>query len=165
MKIVVIILLTCLLPVVLCWRFPGYPGVDCPTARRKMSEDPKRSWMIPKCNPDGTYRDMQCYDIDDPDACMCTYKDGTPITLPGFGINITSCVCPVVVHDRYLLDKEEGFLRCENGGYFKPLQCSEKTKECWCVTKYGNPVTPRSADRKSCDDVAENLGISIYQKQ
>ncbi|CAL1285407.1 unnamed protein product [Larinioides sclopetarius] len=157
MKIILAALFSCLLPAVLCWEYPGYPGVDCPTAREKMAADPKRGWMIPKCNVDGTYQDMQCFDVDDPDACMCTYKDGTPITLPGFGINITSCVCLVVSFDRYLLDKEVDYLECEKGGYFRPLQCNPNTGECWCVTKYGNQVAPPSPDRKSCDDVAHLL--------
>ncbi|GBM55028.1 hypothetical protein AVEN_80931-1 [Araneus ventricosus] len=157
MKIILTSLLACLLPAVLCWDFPGYPGVDCPTARQKMSEDPKHGWMLPKCNTDGTYQDMQCYDIDEPDVCMCTYKDGSPLTLPGFGVNISSCVCVVVGWDKYLLDKDDGLPECYNNGYFKPLQCSEKTKECWCVTKYGNQVAPPSPDRKSCDDVAHLL--------
>ncbi|GBN37947.1 hypothetical protein AVEN_200983-1, partial [Araneus ventricosus] len=53
--------------------------------------------------------------------------------------------------------KESGRLECGNSGYFKPLQCSKKTGECWCVTKYGNEVTPPSSDCKSCDDVAPLL--------
>ncbi|KAF8771870.1 Thyroglobulin like protein [Argiope bruennichi] len=155
MKVTGITLLICLLPAALCWEFPGYPGVDCPTAREKMPL-PHNGWMIPKCNKDGTYQDMQCFDVEDPDACMCTYKDGTPITLPGFGLNITSCVCPVVAYDRYLLDKEEEeIMDCENYGYFKSLQCSKKTGECWCVTRYGNVIAPPSKERKTCDDVAD----------
>ncbi|GFS35141.1 u36-Nephitoxin-Nsp1a_1 [Trichonephila inaurata madagascariensis] len=90
------ILLSCLLPVVLCWDFPGYPGVDCPTAREKMAHrTPQNQWMLPKCNADGTYQDLQCYDEypDVPDTCMCTALDGSPLTLPGFGLNIKTCVC------------------------------------------------------------------------
>ncbi|GBO07102.1 hypothetical protein AVEN_248259-1 [Araneus ventricosus] len=109
MKIILTALFACLLPAVLCWEFPGYPGVDCPTARRKMSEDPKNGWMLPKCNTDGTYQEMQCFDIDDPDACMCTYQDGSPLTLPGFGVNISSCVCIVVGWDKYLLGRDHGY--------------------------------------------------------
>ncbi|GBM76288.1 hypothetical protein AVEN_170104-1 [Araneus ventricosus] len=80
-------------------------------------------------------------------------------------------LCNVLLHDSrnhyhvssikymifFLTDKDEGLPECYNNGYFKPLQCNEKTKECWCVTKYGNQVAPPSPDRKSCDDVTHLL--------
>ncbi|GBN22167.1 hypothetical protein AVEN_187671-2 [Araneus ventricosus] len=68
-----------------------------------------------------------------------------------------TCLCHAISYERSLIDKESGRLECDNSGYFKPLQCSKKTGECWCVTKYGNQVTPPSSDRKSCDDVAHLL--------
>ncbi|CAL1292537.1 unnamed protein product [Larinioides sclopetarius] len=157
MKIILTALFSCLLPVVLCWKFPGYPDVDCLTAREKTMADPNNRKVVPKCNEDGTYQDMQCYDDNYPDTCFCTYKDGTLITVPGFGPSFTSCLCIVMSHDRLLLDEEEGHMNCANGGYFNPLQCSKKTGECWCVTKYGNQVASPSPDRKSCDDVAHLL--------
>ncbi|GBN22164.1 hypothetical protein AVEN_187670-1 [Araneus ventricosus] len=95
MKTFAVIVLSCLLAAVSCWEFPGYPGVDCPTARQKMALDPDNRWMMPRCNGDGTFQDLQCYDQypDVPDTCMCVALDGTPLTLAGFGLDVKTCDC------------------------------------------------------------------------
>uniref|UniRef100_A0A4Q8K2Z6 U48-Sparatoxin-Hju1e_1 n=1 Tax=Heteropoda jugulans TaxID=1358901 RepID=A0A4Q8K2Z6_9ARAC len=82
MKAFILAISTCILSVSLCWDFPGYPGVDCPTAREKMLTEPDVQWMIPKCYEDGTFTDMQCYEKY-PTVCMCVAPDGSPLTLPG----------------------------------------------------------------------------------
>ncbi|KAF8771872.1 hypothetical protein HNY73_019240 [Argiope bruennichi] len=57
------LLLICLSPAVLCaYHYPGYPGVDCPSASEEMLKNPPGDWMIPKCNKDGSFQEMQCFD-------------------------------------------------------------------------------------------------------
>ncbi|GIY60119.1 uncharacterized protein CDAR_38931 [Caerostris darwini] len=147
----VVAIISCLLPASLCWDFPGYPGVDCPTARQKILEDPTSQWMVPKCNADGTFQDKQCYDIESPDACMCVAPDGTTLTLAGFGIDIETCVCLTAGYEVKDPDEEPN---CVKGGYFAPLQCSKRRGDCWCVDKYGKVLVPPSKDVHSCDNVA-----------
>ncbi|GIY34800.1 uncharacterized protein CEXT_146261 [Caerostris extrusa] len=147
----VVAIISCLLPASLCWDFPGYPGVDCPTARQKILEDPTSQWMVPKCNEDGTFQDKQCYDIESPDACMCVAPDGTALTLAGFGIDIETCICLTASYDVKDPDEEPN---CAKGGYFAPLQCSKRRGDCWCVDKYGKVLVPPSKDVHSCDNVA-----------
>ncbi|GIY60125.1 u36-Nephitoxin-Nsp1a_1 [Caerostris darwini] len=160
MKTFVGALLACLLPAVLCWEFPGYPGVDCPTAREKMAvEDPDHRWMMPKCNADGTFQDMQCYDQYPgvPDTCMCVALDGSPLTLPGFGLDVKTCVCFLEQYKIFEHDHDAELPKCEKDGSFAPLQCSDVSKECWCVDKNGNIVVPPSKDVHSCDNDIHKL--------
>ncbi|GFU46556.1 u36-Nephitoxin-Nsp1a_1 [Nephila pilipes] len=153
MKTLAVVLLSCLLPAALSWEFPGYPGVDCPTAREKMAQDPENRWMLPKCNDDGTYKDLQCYDQypDVPDTCMCTALDGTPLTLPGFGLDVKTCVCFMAQYKISEHDPDAEMPKCEKDGSFAPLQCSEISKKCWCVDRNGNVLVPPSTEVHSCD--------------
>ncbi|GFU15069.1 u36-Nephitoxin-Nsp1a_1, partial [Nephila pilipes] len=41
--------------------------------------------------------------------------------------------------------------KCEKDGSFAPLQCSEISKECWCVDRNGNVLVPPSTEVHSCD--------------
>ncbi|GBN22169.1 hypothetical protein AVEN_187672-1 [Araneus ventricosus] len=150
--------LLCLSPAVLCeYRYPGYPGADCPTARKEMLKSPPGRWMTPKCNEDGSFQEWQCFDNPGPDDCMCVYRDGTLLSLPRRGENKETCICHVLSFEEFLINKEDRFMVCDSHGYFYPLQCSLETRKCWCVTKYGTVVAPPSADRKSCDDFAHLL--------
>ncbi|GIY60124.1 u36-Nephitoxin-Nsp1a_1 [Caerostris darwini] len=150
-KITAFVLLSCLLPTILCWSFIGYLGENCPNARQKMIEDPENRWMIPKCNEDGSYQHLQCFEGDDPDACMCVDRDGSAITLSGYGLNLTTCVCLVAGFKLFIKNHNAEMPKCANGGYFAPLQCSKSTNKCWCVDKYGNVLVPPSTEVRSCD--------------
>ena len=80
--------------------------MDCPTARRNMLAEEKPQWMIPKCHDDGSYVDLQCFE-DEPNTCMCVAPDGSPLTLPGFGLKVKTCVClmaqyKIYEHSKYL---------------------------------------------------------------
>ncbi|GFT43371.1 u36-Nephitoxin-Nsp1a_1 [Nephila pilipes] len=118
-----------------------------------MVQDPKNQWMLPKCNPDGTYQDLQCYDQypDVPDTCMCTLFDGSPLTLPGFGLDVKTCVCFLASFKISEHDPNAEVPKCEKDGSFSPLQCSESSKECWCVDRNGNVLVPPSTKVHTCD--------------
>ncbi|KAG8181175.1 hypothetical protein JTE90_010947 [Oedothorax gibbosus] len=119
-----------------------------------MPLNPQNQWMLPKCNEDGTFQDMQCYDQypEIKDTCMCTALDGAPLTLPGFGLDVKSCVCFLAMYDSYLKNPDAEFPKCEETGFYSPLQCNDSTKECWCVDKYGKVLVPPSTKVHSCDD-------------
>ncbi|GBM55020.1 hypothetical protein AVEN_80925-1 [Araneus ventricosus] len=153
MKTFTVIVLSCLLAAVSCWEFPGYPGVDCPTARQKMALDPDNRWMMPRCNGDGTFQDLQCYDQypDVPDTCMCVALDGTPLTLAGFGLDVKTCDCLLAQYRIFENDHSAELPKCEKDGSFAALQCSEISKECWCVDKKGTVLVQPSKDVHSCD--------------
>ncbi|XP_055953317.1 U24-ctenitoxin-Pn1a-like isoform X2 [Argiope bruennichi] len=161
-KILTCAVLFCVSPVVLCfYRYPGRPGYDCPTAREKMLKNSSGNWMIPKCNKDGSFQELQCFDTNGPDDCMCVYKDGTLLSLPHQGLNTTTCLCYMIKYER-LLKKfitEEDYRGpiCDYSGYFNHKQCSVESRKCWCVTKYGIEVVPPSPYRTTCDDVAHLL--------
>ncbi|GBM55023.1 hypothetical protein AVEN_80928-1 [Araneus ventricosus] len=110
LKILTYVVLICLSPRVLCfYRYPGYPGFDCPTAREGMMKRPSSYWMIPKCNDDGTFQEKQCYDAGGPDDCMCVYKDGTLLSLANQGFNTTTCLCHAIAYERSLIGKHSFF--------------------------------------------------------
>ncbi|GBM55035.1 hypothetical protein AVEN_80936-1 [Araneus ventricosus] len=155
MRILTCAVFLCLSSAVLCdYHYPGRRGVDCPTAREEMLKRPPGDWMIPRCNKDGSFQALQCFDNPGPDDCMCVGRNGAPFNLPRMGDNIETCICHIVSQDQYRIDKEYRTLKCNSSGYFNPLQCSMKTGKCWCVTKYGTVVAPPSVSRKWCDDVA-----------
>ncbi|GBO12433.1 hypothetical protein AVEN_7464-1 [Araneus ventricosus] len=122
-----------------------------------MLRHPSRTWMTPKCNKDGSFQELQCFDNPGPDDCMCVYKNGAALTRLHQGRNITQCFCYAIAYERYLKDKRAGVMKCDDSGYFKPLQCPWNSNKCSCVSKYGEEVAPPSRDRKSCDDVAHLL--------
>ncbi|GBM55029.1 hypothetical protein AVEN_80932-1 [Araneus ventricosus] len=74
----------------------------CPDARENMSKEPVGSWMIPKCNKDGTFQELQCFDEKNGNECICVYKYGVMLPISIINENTTSCICPIVACERYL---------------------------------------------------------------
>ncbi|KFM60586.1 U24-ctenitoxin-Pn1a, partial [Stegodyphus mimosarum] len=157
MKSFCIVAIFCILPAVMCWEFPGYPGVDCPTAREKMLNDPDVRWMIPKCQNDGTFQDLQCFDEykEYPDTCMCVAPDGSPLTLPGFGLNVKTCVCLLAQYNIFEHNPDAELPKCRKDGSYAPLQCNKLTDECWCVDRNGTVIVPPSKNIHSCSNDEE----------
>ncbi|XP_015915155.1 U20-hexatoxin-Hi1a-like [Parasteatoda tepidariorum] len=152
-----IFVFVCVAATAFSWEFPGYPGVDCPTARERMismrdrENDPDVRWMLPRCENDGTFKDLQCYDSPGvEDTCMCVAPDGSPLTLPGFGMNVKTCVCFNRQYQVYEHDHYAEMPKCEKNGYFSALQCSKVSGKCWCVDKLGNVLVPPSTQVHSC---------------
>ncbi|GIY60117.1 u36-Nephitoxin-Nsp1a_1 [Caerostris darwini] len=159
MNILALALLSCLLPAALCWDYPGFEGDnnDCPTVREKLSKDPEMKWFMPKCNADGTFQNLQCFDNHPhySHPCMCITSEGTLIVALTEEFNITTCACPVAqwnVLTQYFTRQD--VLLCADDGSFAPLQCSEITNNCWCVDRDGNQLTPKSKYIHSCDPVS-----------
>ncbi|XP_054717056.1 U24-ctenitoxin-Pn1a-like [Uloborus diversus] len=148
----VIVYVVSFLPLFFAWEYPGYPGVDCPAARLKMQEDPDNRWMLPRCQPDGTFADLQCHE-ERPSACMCVAPDGSPLTLPGFGLPVKSCDCFLAQYNIHEYNPQAEMPKCRGDGFFEPLQCSRATGKCWCVTLKGDPLGLPSEHTLSCDEL------------
>nr|QDC23074.1 thyroglobulin type-1-like protein isoform 1 S1 [Cupiennius salei]QDC23075.1 thyroglobulin type-1-like protein isoform 1 S2 [Cupiennius salei] len=151
MKAFIVVILACVATTSFCWEYPGYPGVDCPTAREKMLEQKDVQWMIPECRADRTFVDLQCYEKY-PDVCMCVAPDGSPLTLPGFGVDPVTCVCFMAQYNIFVHDPEAEMPSCAKDGSYEPLQCSKASGECWCVDRNGTVLVPPSKDVHSCNN-------------
>ncbi|GIY60140.1 u33-Liphistoxin-Lm1b_1 [Caerostris darwini] len=105
---------------------------DCEEARdREMqSNAPLPMRLIPKCEDNGDYAGLQCFN--DSKFCACWTKTGDPITQPS--TQLKSCKC---LRERYRVEKANLIgsyaPQCEPDGSYDKMQCWGSTGQCFCV--------------------------------
>lgn len=58
--------------------------------------------------------------------------------------------------------------RCDDQGYFEPLQCDPSARQCWCVDKWGNiePGSRRISQKPQCGHNYSLKGnnVNLYEQ-
>lgn len=122
-------------------------SLDCTTHRRRELSKNNSLLLVPECNEDGSYKDIQCFppSIGGKRFCQCWNKDGQILSSPSTKTKACSCISKREETKRSIPPREASSapsnqVQCEDDGRFKKLQCSGPTgsaSSCYCV----NPNT------------------------
>ncbi|GIY42962.1 uncharacterized protein CEXT_752831 [Caerostris extrusa] len=98
--------------------------------RESASNAPLPLRMVPECESNGDYKQIQCFR--DSKFCACWDKTGNPVTQPSG--KIKSCDCMIKKHEA----EKQGLLgafkpQCEEDGKYKKVQCHGSVGSCWCA--------------------------------
>ncbi|KAG8181836.1 hypothetical protein JTE90_003983 [Oedothorax gibbosus] len=136
---------------VLCLAVAVRAQTQCEEHRERELKNDVSIKLIPKCNEDGDYEEMQCFQGDNP-YCMCWHTDGTAITTPSK--NLKTCACH---NHRYreLLSSNEGMVgnfvpTCNSNGTYAKKQCHGSTGYCWCADEEGTRVSEEVRGELEC---------------
>jgi len=128
--------------VILCQN--NRPQSDCEEARAKAQKSRSVINLVPNCEPNGDYSQLQCHS--NSTWCQCWKTDGTPVSQPSR--KTKKCDCIMARHNVRALGgprNPDGPIgayvpQCaQNGGYEKK-QCHGSTGMCWCVNDGGQQV-------------------------
>ncbi|GIY42970.1 u56-Theraphotoxin-Sfo1a_1 [Caerostris extrusa] len=102
--------------------------------------------LIPKCEDNGDYAGLQCFN--DSNFCACWTKTGDPITPPS--TQLKSCNC---LRAKYEGEKDNHIgsyvPQCGSDGSFDKKQCHGSVGVCFCV----DTMTGRKTSEVTRDDL------------
>lgn len=88
--------------------------------------------LVPKCNADGTYAQLQCHSGSD--FCQCWDKDGSPLTAPKNKLSKCTCLIDRAKQLKSIPPSQTDIpemTSCEKDGSYTKRQCNRTA--CWCV--------------------------------
>ncbi|XP_046853142.1 thyroglobulin-like isoform X2 [Xenia sp. Carnegie-2017] len=107
---------------------------------------PKFRPFIPLCDNSGFYLPLQCHQSSG--YCWCVDKNGNmkhgSRTKGEIDCGMKALKKPCEIHRTHsqklqAKTRQRIFIpKCNEDGYYSPMQCSKKSKHCWCVNKKGN---------------------------
>ncbi|KAF8771976.1 U24-ctenitoxin-Pn1a-like [Argiope bruennichi] len=140
----------CFVIVVSCCLVGAFAASDCEEHRQKELNAKRKANLIPKCDANGDYEALQCFEGSK--FCMCWRPDGTHITAPSTAIK--TCTCHVH-RDSEIAKTRTGLVgnfipTCNNSGTYARKQCHGSTGYCWCADENGNKVSDQVRGEINC---------------
>uniref|UniRef100_A0A4Q8K8D1 U23-Hexatoxin-Hc1a_1 n=1 Tax=Hadronyche cerberea TaxID=1107879 RepID=A0A4Q8K8D1_HADCE len=124
---------------------------ECQRQREKELAANTEIKMIPKCDENGDFEALQCFEGSK--FCMCWTPSGHHVEGPS--IHIKTCDC-ISHRERQLEYTRKGMIgtfvpQCKEDGTYAPLQCHGSTGLCWCADEKGNRLSePQRNPAQNC---------------
>ncbi|XP_054153858.1 U24-ctenitoxin-Pn1a-like [Oppia nitens] len=141
---------------------------DCQRARERAQRSTSVANLIPNCEPNGDYSNLQCHASATTSGgrwCQCWKSDGTVVSQPSR--QIRRCECLLEKHG--LRSTTSGSSSASGGtasgtvvvGAFVPTcakhggyenkQCHGSTGHCWCVNEAGTQIGQKTRGSLNCN--------------